>query len=90
MQRNGTQRLAATRRFAQRTREAKCAEGRARTGAQRGARAACSRSLSARFLLEQMTSFPFFHCPLLHIIVKSGTYRKDPQERTVKTIPQQQ
>ena len=45
--RRGVQRPAATRRFAQRTREAKCAVGRARTGAQRGARAACSRSLGA-------------------------------------------
>ena len=51
------QRPAATRRFAQRTREAKCAEGRARTGAQRGARAACSRSLCVVFASHSFSMY---------------------------------
>ena len=66
----------------------KCAEGRARTGAQRGARAAGNRPLSARFLLEQMTSFLGLQLSLLFILIEPG--RNELKETTSETIPQQQ
>ena len=49
VQRNGTQRVAATRRWLERTRESQCAEGRAPRATQWARSAACSRPLGARF-----------------------------------------
>ena len=91
MQRNGTQRFAATRRFAQRTRGAKCAEGRAPRGAcEHGAQLVAARCVPVS-LLEQMTSFfPNFPGFSFFSILINRPKKEMKRKISCETIPQQQ